>query len=160
MVEIRRILDDGEGSLVADLWDRMCQEIPDGGPLTKVGKRNIARMLGVSAWHRDAFCLVALEGTRIVGFVNGRTEAGDGLLPGLVGEIESLYVVPEARDQGVSRELGRAAIAWLREHGVEWTIRNLVCADNREAVRFWESLGFEADMVCMSLYNEDVAAAR
>jgi ribosomal protein S18 acetylase RimI-like enzyme len=154
MVEIRRIHDD-EGDTVAALWDRMCREIPDGGPLTEWGKRNIARMLEVAAWHRDAFCLLAVDNGRIVGFVNGRTSTDDGLLPGVVGEVESLYVVPEAREQGISKALARAAIGWLREHGVGWTIRSLVCADNAEAIRFWESLGFEPDMVCMSLYNEE-----
>jgi hypothetical protein len=91
-VEIRAIRDD-EGDAVADLWDRMCREAPDGGPLTAGGKRNLARMLGMSAWHRDAFCLVAEQGhddqgrdekhdeqhdARLVGFVNGRLSTGDG----------------------------------------------------------------------------------
>src|SRR5690349_24142645 len=104
MIEIRRI-EEHEGDLVAALWDDMCREIPDGGPLRPRGLRNLARLLGMSAWHQQAFCLVAIEGATIFGFVNGRLDAGDGLLPGLAGEIESLYVVPSARGQGVSRRL-------------------------------------------------------
>jgi hypothetical protein len=34
-----------------------------------------------------------------------------------------------------------------------WTIRNLVCAGDHDAQRFWARLGFEPDMVCLSLYR-------
>jgi hypothetical protein len=50
-------------------------------------------MLAVSAWHRDAFCLVAVDGVQVIG----------------------------AHD----------------DH------------------RFWRGLGFEPDMVCLSLYRDE-----
>jgi GNAT superfamily N-acetyltransferase len=149
-MEIRRIRD-GEGDAVGQLWDRMCREIPDGGPLTERGLRNLSRMLDVSAWHRDAFCLVAVAGTEIVGFVNGRVDVEDGLLPGAGGRIDSLYVLPALRGKGVSRELAEAAITWLADRG-GGSIRYLSCADATEDHEFWRSLGFEPDMVCLSRY--------
>lgn len=149
-MEIRRITED-EGAAVSRLWDRMCREIEDGGPLTERGRSRIARWLAVSAWHRDAFCLVGVVDGRIVGFVNGRLDTGDGLLPGLGGEIESLYVVPEERRQGRSAALAEAALAWLRERGAH-TVRYHSCADADEDHRFWRRLGFEPDMVCLSHY--------
>jgi hypothetical protein len=76
-MEIRRI-HQSEGGTVGDLWDRMCREVEDGGPLTERGRRNLSRMLAMSAWHRDAFCLVAGDGVQVIGFVNGRTGIGDG----------------------------------------------------------------------------------
>jgi GNAT superfamily N-acetyltransferase len=151
-MEIRRIRD-GEGDAVGQLWDRMCREIPDGGPLTDDGRRRIARMLDVSAFHRDAFCLVATDGD-IVGFVNGRVDVEEGLLPGALGRIDSLYVVPEHRGAGVSKALAQAAMAWLRQQGA-YTIRYLSCADATDDHRFWQSLGFEADMVCLSSYQDE-----
>jgi GNAT superfamily N-acetyltransferase len=152
-MEIRRI-HDGEGEAVGGLWDRMCREIEDGGPLTEQGRRNLSRMLAMSAWHRDAFCLVAVENDRIIGFVNGRITDEDGLLPGLTGEIDSLYVVPEQRAKGISRSLAEAAIRRLRDQDVH-TIRYLSCADATDDHRFWQALGFEPDMVCLSLYRPD-----
>jgi GNAT superfamily N-acetyltransferase len=149
-MEIRRIRD-GEGETAGHLWDRMCQEIPDGGPLTEQGRRNLSRMLDVSAWHRDAFCLVAVDGAEIVGFVNGRVDVEDALLPGMSGQIDSLYVVPTLRGKGISRALAEAAVEWLRERGAH-TIRYLSCADAIEDHGFWQSLGFEPDMVCLSSY--------
>src|SRR5882757_3263620 len=126
-MEIRRI-HQSEGDTVGDLWDRMCREAEDGGPLSERGHRNLSRMLAMSAWHRDAFCLVAVDGVQVIGFVNGRTGVGDGLLPGVGGEIDSLYVVPEERDRGISRALAEGAVGWLREEGAH-TIRYLSCVD-------------------------------
>src|SRR5438477_2585335 len=129
-MEIRRIRE-SEGETVGELWDRMCRETVDGGPLTEQGRRNLSRMLAMSAWHRDAFCLVAVEvavdgavevavdgavyGDRLIGFVNGRVSAEAGLLPGVLGEIDSLYVVPEERGRGASKALAGAAVRWLRD---------------------------------------------
>ncbi|MFL6118399.1 GNAT family N-acetyltransferase [Actinophytocola sp.] len=148
-MEIRRI-HDGEGDAVGHLWDRMCREVPDSGPLTERGRRNLSRMLDVSAWHRDAFCLVACDGD-IVGFVNGWMDVEDGLLPGRAGRIDSLYVVPSSRGKGISSALAVAAIEWLRERDAH-TIRYLSCAGAEDDHQFWRSLGFEPDMVCLSSY--------
>lgn len=152
-MEIRRI-GDTEGDPVAALWDRMCRETPDGGPLTGPGRRHLSRMLAVSAFHRDAFCLVAVDGDEIVGFANGRTDTEDGLLPGVIGHVDSLYVVPERRREGISRALAEAAVAHLRTQGAH-TIRYLSCADAHDDHRFWQGLGFVPDMVCLSLYREE-----
>ncbi|MBC6460653.1 GNAT family N-acetyltransferase [Actinomadura sp. HBU206391] len=152
MVEIRRI-HDGEGDEVAALWDRMCRETEDGGPLTEPARRDIARMLSMAAWHRDTFCLVALGEAQVIGFVCGRIDPCDGLLPCLIGQIEELYVVPEHRGRGLRRELAEAALFRLREHGPQM-IRHLMGTDSREEDRrFWADLGFEADMVCLTLYR-------
>ena len=153
MPEIRRITEP-EGPAVAELWDRMCREIPDGGPLGEHARHRIARMLSASAWHHQAFCLVAVHDGRTIGFVNGRLDPGDGLLPGLVGEIESLWVLPEHRASGTGTALADAAVAWLREREA-WAIHSLVCADNEESHRFWRGRGFTADMTCFSLYTEE-----
>lgn len=153
MIEIRRIRRN-EGESVASLWDQMCREDPDGGPLTEQGRRNIAFTLEAAAWHRDAFCLVAVDEDRIVGFVNGRIDIGDGLLPGLAGEIETVWMIPAERGTGAGRRLAAAAIGWLRERGAG-PIRSLVCAGDPQLQRFWAELGFEADMVCLSLYPEE-----
>ena len=52
---------------------------------------------------------MAVDGVQVIGFVNGRTGIGDGLLPGVLGEMDSFYVVPEGRDKGISRALAEAA---------------------------------------------------
>ena len=152
-MEIRRI-HESEGDAAGGLWDRMCRETEGGGPLTGQGRRNLSRMLAMSAWHRDAFCLVAEDEGQIIGFVSGRLDNEDGLLPCLGGQIDSLYVVPERRGTGVSRSLAEAAIRWLRDQDAH-TIRYLSCAGAGDDHRFWQRLGFEPDMVCLSLYRDE-----
>ncbi|MEV0386592.1 GNAT family N-acetyltransferase [Nonomuraea sp. NPDC050643] len=152
-MEIRRIRE-GEGETVCGLWDRMCAETPGGGPLSDEGRRDLARMLSMSAWHRDAFCLVAEADDELVGFVKGRLGGGDGLLPGLVGEIDSLYALPRERGEGVPRALAEAAVGWLLGQGAR-TVRHLSDRAATADHDFWQAIGFEADLVCLSLYRDD-----
>jgi ribosomal protein S18 acetylase RimI-like enzyme len=149
MVEIRRI-HAHEAELVTELWDRMGREVPDGGPLTERGRRNIEAMLRAAAADFQVFCLVAVDAGQIVGFVVGEFSRGP-LLPGTAGDLQELYVVPAARHLGASRRLAEAAAARFHEHGASpvWTH---VCADNQEAQRFWTGLGFEGDAVRFVLY--------
>jgi GNAT superfamily N-acetyltransferase len=73
-------------------------------------------------------------------------DAGTGLLPGLVGEIDALYVTPQALGGGTSSAPAKAAIAELRARGAD-VIHNLVCIEDDEAPAFWQAQGFERDMV-------------
>jgi GNAT superfamily N-acetyltransferase len=72
----------------------------------------------------------------------------------LLGEIDSLYVVPEQRGKGISRALADAAVKRLRDQDAQ-TIRYLSCADAVDDHRFWQDMGFEPDMVCLSLYRDE-----
>lgn len=146
-IEIRRIREaDADAAVV--LWDRMCGEVRDGGPLTGQGRRHIGRMLAITAWHRDAFCLVAVDGDgEVRGFGLGRIDTGGGLLPELVGEIQEVYPAE------LRTELAHAVIARLRELGAR-TLRTRVAADEPEEQRFWAGFGFEQDMVLFSRYPE------
>jgi hypothetical protein len=109
MTEIRRIREH-EAATVTELWDRMCRETPDGGPLSARGRCSIERMLAILSWHRDTFCLAAADDDEITGFVLGRVDDGGGLLPCRVGEVQETY----ARDGRVRRRLVETAIARLR----------------------------------------------
>ena len=109
-------------------------------------------MLDIAAWHERQLCLVAVEDEQIVGFACARIDAGTGLLPGLVGEIDALYVTPPARRRGTSSALATAVVAELRARGVG-VIHNLVCIADDEEQAFWQAQGFERDMVCLSLYE-------
>ncbi|WP_158880179.1 GNAT family N-acetyltransferase [Amycolatopsis anabasis] len=151
MVDIRRIREE-EGPAVARLWDRLGCELPGGDPMTPVELRRVEHMLSVFAWHERAFCLVAVREGRIVGFVNGSLSAGDGLLPGLTGEIETCYVIPRERRDGIGTALAKAALAWLRDRGASDPIRLETWLHDGPAKAFWSSLGFEPETICMTHY--------
>ena len=150
-VEIRRIAEPEAGAVV-ELWDAMCRAVPDGGPLTAQGRRHLLRMLECAAWHRDTFCLVAASGAGVLGFAMGHVEAGDGLLPGAVGEAGELYVRPSAPSAaGLRRRLAEAVVERLLALGAD-PLRSRVAADDPGAQAFWAGLGFEPDMVVLSRY--------
>ncbi|WP_020667746.1 GNAT family N-acetyltransferase [Amycolatopsis nigrescens] len=151
MLEIRRIRED-EGPAVARLWDRLGRELPGGDPMTSVELRRVEHMLSAFAWHERAFCLIAVREGRIAGFVNSALSAGDGLLPGLTGEIETCYVTPEERRRGIGTALAKAAMAWLREHGAGDPIRLETWLHDGDAKVFWASLGFAPETICMTHY--------
>ena len=144
--QIRRIRET-DADAVVELWDRMGREVRDGGPLTDAGRRNLARMLAMTAWHRDTFCLVATDGDEVVGFALGRIDIGDGLLPEVVGEIQEVYA-----PAGLRLPLVEAVIGRLRADGAP-SLRTRVAADEPEEQEFWAAQGFEADMVVMSRYD-------
>lgn len=77
-------------------------------------------------------------------------------LPALSAGLEWLEqrggVAPAARGQGTSSALAQAAVAELRARGAG-TIQNLICIEDQDAHAFWESQGFERDMVRLSLYE-------
>ena len=148
-IEIRRIRE-SDAATAVQLWDRMCRETPDGGPLTPAGRGHLARMLAVTAWHRDTFCLVVARGDEVLGFGLGRLDTGDGLLPGAIGELLELYVPdhPQWRTP-----LADAVTARLRELGAG-TLRKQIAADDPEEQRFWADRGFTADMVVLSNYQQ------
>jgi len=154
MPEIRRIRE-ADAEAVVELWDRMVREVPDGGPLTEAGRRHLGRMLAITAWHRETFCLVAVEGDEVLGFGLGRVDIGDGLLPEAVGEIQELSVAPGTPDAAALKvRLAEAVIARLRALGTT-TMRKTLAADEPAEQRFWADRGFEADMVVMSAYDAE-----
>jgi ribosomal protein S18 acetylase RimI-like enzyme len=150
-MNIRRIREPEAAEVVA-LWDDMGRAVPDGGPLTGQGRRHLERMLAILAWHREAFCLVAPGTERIDGFVCARIDTGTGLLPSAVGEVEELYVRPDA-PPGLSRQLAQAAVTELRARGAH-TVRHTVSVDDLADRELFTELGFDADMIRLSLYKE------
>ena len=110
MPEIRRIRE-ADAEAVVELWDRMVREVPDGAPLTEAGRRHLGRMLAITAWHRETFCLVAVEGDEVLGFGLGRVDIGDGLLPEAVGEIQELSVAPGTPETNQKKSVSAMPLA-------------------------------------------------
>lgn len=153
-MDIRRIRVD-EAAVVCDLVRQGVEELSREHPednvgISETGLRNFETAFRLSAVHDDETTFVATDGNRIVGFITGWL-VRRAALPGVVGELDWLWVEPSARETGIERQLGEAAIGWLRERGAK-TI--LVLEDARHPEREpWESLGFEADVIRYSLYG-------
>lgn len=89
-------------------------------------------------WH----IAVAAVGEKLIGYVAAQ-DFGTGLrTPFAVGRMHDLYVLPGFRGSGVGRRLVDSAVAWARAREypfiMDWQAP-------REAVPFYESMGFTAD---------------
>lgn len=154
MAEIRRIRLD-EVDAVADLWGSYASELgePAGG-LSEEARAAIRHHLTANAGHDAATCLLAVEGADPVGFATAATFTHP-TLGGVLGEIEEIYVVPGHRRNGVGSGLAQGILDWIDAHGGEvMKVRIGRGLGEERAIRFWESLGFESDMVECTLYPE------
>jgi GNAT superfamily N-acetyltransferase len=118
--------------------------------ISEAGLDNLETHYRVGAAHPDLITLVAEEGGEIVGFVDAEITR-DRSLPGVSGEIGDLYVTEEAADE-VAKALVGEAVRLLRERGAG-AIFHTEDADRPEREP-WESLGFTADVVRLSLYGD------
>ena len=152
MVDIRRIRV-YEAGQVADLWATYASELaepPDG--LSDEAREAVMRHLEANAVHPQATCLVAVESNAVVGFATAATFTHP-TMSGVLGEIEEIYVIESHRRGGIGTALAQGILDWLDDHGGNvMKVRIGRGLGERAAIDFWESLGFESDMVECSLY--------
>lgn len=97
----------------------------------------------------ELFAFVAEDEGRPVGYVIGFYEEPHFMWDtGRVGHVDSFYVLPETRGQGVGRQLMDSAYAAMREAGASTVALEMV-ADNEVAQRFYEQEGFTTTFVQM-----------
>jgi len=87
------------------------------------------------------------EGNQLVGYCVSKIDNA------AVGEIDSMYVTPASRRQGIAGEFVRRSLAWFKESGV-WCKRVVVAADNPEATALYEKFGFLRRTITMQLLDE------
>lgn len=109
------------------------------GSLCSLGFAELTRL--TDAAYRDYGAtrpyrfFVAERDGRLVGFCFAVIEPPEG------GLIYDLYVDPEYRRQGISRQLYVHACAWLQEQGAQWLTLS-VYVDNQPAYKAYENWGF------------------
>jgi GNAT superfamily N-acetyltransferase len=98
---------------------------------------------------RFSVVVVATDGNEYAGFVAGRTR---NLPPyfgvGQVGAISEVFVRPEWRNSGLGRRLVEHAVDWYRGNGVS-RVELQVVSGNPDAVRFYERMGWQQELVQM-----------
>jgi ribosomal protein S18 acetylase RimI-like enzyme len=67
---------------------------------------------------------------------------------GDTGEVDSLYVDPECRGEGIGRQLMERAMAWLSGTGCP-RVRISVAQGNEQALGFYETFGFKPRFVML-----------
>jgi acetyltransferase (GNAT) family protein len=144
-----------EAERVRDLWLQMCVEA--GTPLPASAADPILTNLKQYAAHQAARCFVAEEQSTLIGFVTCCV-MGHPITPGLVGEIEELYVQPGSHAQTVLVELVRQAVVFMKKGGVRSVHTRIGIGEESpkegEERIFWQSLGWENDMTIYSIYSD------
>ncbi len=90
----------------------------------------------------DSVCLLAEAGGRAVGFLTGYVREWSSLRPVELAELESMFVMPAYRDEGIGQDLVNEFVAWCRGKGAKRVSVTAYWA-NEGARRFYRRLGFE-----------------
>ena len=118
----------------------------------------VARFDRFAADDRNAV-LLALAGEEVLGIVTLTTSFG--LEFGLSAELEDLYVLPEARGQGVAGRLLDAALAWCRAQGVRAAYLVVLPEDAAAGrlIPFYEARGFVDEGRRLLFFDGDLSGA-
>jgi GNAT superfamily N-acetyltransferase len=94
-----------------------------------------------------AYLLIAeTEKGEIVGMAIGQVEERKSCLPERYGMINTVFVTPSYRQQGVGSQLVAALCGYFQDQGIEdLTLRYVI--GNTEAEKFWNKLGFQPRIV-------------
>lgn len=91
--------------------------------------------------------LVAEVGDQVIGFVMGETSDGEYGVPGTIGWIDSIGVLPDYQGKGVARMLVEGLISSMGKVGV-CKVYTLVNWRDADMLGFFDKLGFKnGDMI-------------
>lgn len=96
---------------------------------------------------RFSFLWVAEQEGEVSAFLLGRLKRTPAYLGGvMVGEISDLYVSDKLRGQGIGKQLVTTATHHLKSQNVH-SIEVQIMAQNKSGLAFWNSLGFQNDVI-------------
>ena len=129
---IREIADEDIAQVIA-LWNVAGVARPWNDP---------ARDIAFARREEHSTVLVGAEGDQIV----GSAMVGED---GHRGWVYYVAIAPVRQRSGLGRTMMRAAEAWLVRRGI-WKVQLLVRADNADASRFYEQLGYrDTHSICL-----------
>jgi GNAT superfamily N-acetyltransferase len=105
----------------------------------------------------DALLLVAELDGGVVGMAFVRVALSSSISNERIAELSNVVVLPEARGRGIGRALVAEVGRWAAAREA-WWVAVRTYSENREALAFWERLGFEPRYVQMTVPAEELAA--
>lgn len=107
----------------------------------------------------DAILVVAERAGRVVGMAFARIDALSSISDDRVAELSSVVVRREDRGRGVGGAIVAEVGRWAASREAEWVaIRTY--SENREALVFWERLGFQPRYVQMTARSGALATSK
>ena len=139
---------------VAELWVSLAgEQRGHGSHLRAEENRQRAQDLVAQYVHSDT-CAVATAAGQPVGFVMFRVESGFFQTDATRGVVDNVYVLPEARGEGVGSALLDYAERALRDEGADVLALEALW-DNEAARRLYERRGYEPHRVTMEKAADD-----
>ncbi|RLQ94554.1 GNAT family N-acetyltransferase [Falsibacillus albus] len=111
--------------------------IPDSFLANLSLEQTLQRFLGILD-GKEAFCFVAVQEDKIVGFAIGSFP--DYAPDGFVGELNTVYVMPDFLNRGIGKKLFCSVIEQFKEYQVN-SMFLTVFRHNFEARKVYEALG-------------------
>ena len=104
--------------------------------------RDFTETVSRTIQHNDRLYLLAQTGNVVVGYLDGNSRAlHEVFAPKRSFHLNAVYVIPEARNQGIATALFHSALQWAKTQGCRESDLN-VLANNRNAKRLYEKMGF------------------
>lgn len=136
---------------VVQLWHEGCVASCGEG-LTQTSRRGVRRVLERTLDEPRALCLIGEIDEAFAGFVTASV-VGHPVEGGWLGEVEELFVHPEARGLALEPVLLDAALTWLHAQDVN-SVQYLCAVEERdsELVRLVRARGFEEHRYVLNWY--------
>lgn len=135
--------------LVRDSWNLHHDHLPDSFPPFDLTSNRL--LLRAAMDRTDALVLTAWLGEELVGFAHlTLRQLFLSETPQRVVSVESLYVCPQCRGQGIGHALMERTRAWGTQSGAS-RIELTVWAFNEQARRFYDQMGLRPRHTVMEL---------
>lgn len=96
---------------------------------------------------RFSFLWVAEQEGQVSAFLLGRLKKTPAYLGGvMVGEISDLYVSDDLRGQGIGKQLVSTAMQHFKNQSIH-SVEVQIMSQNESGLAFWNSLGFQKDVI-------------
>lgn len=146
-----RPADEGDLDVIVALNHALFQE--DAGQRDPFMNLDWARQEGRAHFARHlasatSCCLVADRRGDVVGYLVGYARSATSLTTVPVAELESMFVLDNARCHGVGKHLVDAFLAWCRGRGTQRASVTAYAA-NDGAIRFYQRAGFAAKQLTL-----------
>ena len=104
--------------------------------------RGFAAKIFQTLQHSDRLYLLAQTGNVVVGYLEGKSGAlHEVFAPKRNFHLSAIYVMPEARNQGIATSLVQMALRWAKEQGCREADLN-VLVNNSNAKGLYKKIGF------------------
>jgi ribosomal protein S18 acetylase RimI-like enzyme len=144
-----------------DLWEEMIEHhrtLSNQFELSDDGREKFSKYLAKKFSEKSTKLLVASRNGEIIGFMLCLLSPNVPVFKErTIGVVSDVYVRPEFRRQGITKEMLKVAIRWFHKNKVV-TVQLNVAAANIEARTVWNQLGFQAHMIMKRLDLDEEAA--